>query len=176
MCPTIDIDDDVFNLLRDNAEPFVDTPNMVARRLLGLEAAQRTNGASPAPRSTTRAASPASASATPSRSKPKAPSGKRAARGTLLAESEYEMPILRYLIEHEGSAPSREVVDALGAELSERLTAADHETLRSGDVRWRSRAAFVRLRLIEKGDLDGQAPRGTWRITPQGRDRVGEDS
>ena len=34
---TIDIDDDVMDILKQNGEAFVDTPNMVLRRLLGLD-------------------------------------------------------------------------------------------------------------------------------------------
>jgi len=41
MAPTIRIDDQVFEELKKRAEPFVDSPNDVLRRLLGL------NGASP---------------------------------------------------------------------------------------------------------------------------------
>ncbi|MFT4010316.1 MAG: hypothetical protein QM655_09785 [Nocardioidaceae bacterium] len=37
MTPTIRIDHDVYEALRDAAEPFVDTPNSVLRRLLGLD-------------------------------------------------------------------------------------------------------------------------------------------
>lgn len=35
--PTIRIDDEVYSLLRADAEPFVDTPNSVLRRRLGLD-------------------------------------------------------------------------------------------------------------------------------------------
>lgn len=34
---TIEIDEDVWNLLKKHAEPFIDTPNNVLRRLLGLD-------------------------------------------------------------------------------------------------------------------------------------------
>ncbi len=34
MSPTIEIDDDVFDALKQHAEPFVDSPNDVLRRLL----------------------------------------------------------------------------------------------------------------------------------------------
>jgi len=37
MCPTIRIDDEVFERLKDMGEAFVDTPNSVLRRVLGLE-------------------------------------------------------------------------------------------------------------------------------------------
>jgi hypothetical protein len=67
-------------------------------------------------------------------------------------------------------------VDAVGEALNGQLTDADKEPLKSGDIRWKNRAAFVRLRLIETGDLNGQAPRGTWQITDQGRQRVRSES
>lgn len=171
MPQSIDIDDEIFELLKNNAEPLVDTPSSVLRRLLGLDA----NGATPAP-------APPKGDASKRRRrrskrtgrgrKSSTTGGQRAARGTLLPEPEYELPILRYLDQHDGRAPSREVVEAIGEELADKLTAADRETLRSGDVRWVSRAAFVRLRLVERGDMDPQAPRGTWQITDQGRERL----
>ena len=47
MSSSIDIDDEVFAKLKEEAEPFVDTPNSVLRRLLGLNAgAETTNGQS----------------------------------------------------------------------------------------------------------------------------------
>ena len=36
MAPTIRVDDEVYDFLKSNAEPFHDTPNLVLRRLLGL--------------------------------------------------------------------------------------------------------------------------------------------
>jgi hypothetical protein len=49
---------------------------------------------------------------------------------------------------------------------------ADHESLASGDIRWRNRAQFVRLHLIESGDMQKGSPRGLWEITDKGRDRL----
>jgi restriction system protein len=96
----------------------------------------------------------------------------RAAPGTLLPEREYELPILRYLDEHGGRAPSRDVIKAVGEELADKLTERDRQPLKSGDIRWENRAAFVRLRLVERGDLAKDSSRGTWEISDQGRDRL----
>ena len=165
----IEVDDDVFGHLKDHAEPFVDDPNTVLRRLLGLDADH-----APLPQ---RQASPAALNG---QSRNRAVPGRgdgRAARGTILPESEYELPILRYLVAHEGSAPSREVIDAVGQELdaSGRLTDADKQPLNSGEIRWRSRASLQRPRLIQSGDLDRQSPHGIWRITDKGRRRVEDE-
>jgi Mrr N-terminal domain len=149
---SIDIDDEVFEVLKHHAQPFVDTtPNAVLRRLLGLDPDER-----------------------PSTDTTEKTGAKRArvARGMLLAEHEYERPILRYLDAHGGRAPSREVVEAVGAVLGDRLTARDRQQLSSGGIRWEKRAAFVRLRLVERGELARNSPRGTWEITDKGRERL----
>ncbi|HLL91662.1 MAG TPA: winged helix-turn-helix domain-containing protein [Solirubrobacteraceae bacterium] len=152
MSESIDIDDEVFEVLKHRAQPFVDTtPNAVLRRLLGLDPDER----------------PSMDAAEKTGKK-----GARAARGMLLAEQEYERPILRYLDEQGGRAPSREVVEAVGAALADRLTARDTQQLKSGGIRWEKRAAFVRLRLVERGELARNSPRGTWEITDKGRERL----
>lgn len=170
MPPSIDIDDETFDFLKKHAEPFVDTPGSVLRRLLGLARPDQSPGAPDSgPQGSSRASSGDRGSAV---SKSRGRRGKRAARGSLLPEAEYEIPILRYLADHEGRAPSREVVEGVGKMLSGKFTTTDRETLNSGDVRWKNRVAFVRLRLIEKGELNGQAPRGTWEITDKGSQRL----
>jgi Mrr N-terminal domain len=165
MSPTIDIDDETFTLLQEHAEPLIDTPASVLRRLLEL------NGRDGDATRQSEIA-PASTDAEPERPKARPRKKTRAARGSLLPEAQYEMPILRFLDQNGGRAPSREIIDAVGTALKDELTEADHEELNSGDIRWKNRAAFVRLRLIEKGELDGNAPRGTWAITAKGSKRV----
>jgi hypothetical protein len=144
---SIDIDDQVFELLKRHGEPFVDTPNSVLRRLLGIDRVNRD-------------------------AEKRGADAARAAHGTLLPEREYEIPILRYLDARGGRAPSREVVDAVGDALAGRLTDLDRQQLKSGAVRWEKRAAFVRLRLVERGELVERSPRGTWEISDKGRERL----
>lgn len=185
----IEIDNDVFGVLKSKAEPFVDTPNSVLRRLLGLDATVPTMAPAPAPTpdaapdpvtiaqqsvvSAPAAATKKRAAGTKTKSKStskrKAVKRPRAARGTLLPEDRYEGPLLRALVKAGGQAPYRDVVDAVGAELKDQLMPADFETLDSGSVRWQSRLQFVRLRLIQRGYLDRDTPRGIWGITDQGR-------
>ena len=164
--PAIKIDEEVFALLKSNAEPFVDTPNAVLRRLLGLAETNgdMTNGflvaEEPAQQRTRR------------RKRTRRAGTKRAAPGTILPDEEYEVPILKILDAHGGRAPTREVLDELGEMLADRFMPTDQEKLASGDIRWRNRGQFVRLRLIERGDMVKGSPRGLWEITDQGRDRL----
>jgi hypothetical protein len=165
----ISIDEEVLTLLKTNAEPFVDTPNSVLRRLLGLPAA--TNGRIPDtvdPEGTALRPEPRKQR----RRRTRRSEVKRAQPGTTLADDEYVIPILTILDEHGGRAPTREVLDELGERLADQLMSADHQALASGDIRWRNRAQFVRLRLIERGDMASGSPRGLWEITDRGRDRL----
>lgn len=82
------------------------------------------------------------------------------------------MPILSYLEERGGRAPSREVTDAVGKALASRLTDLDKRLLQDGSIRWQKRAAFVRRRLVNRGELVKDSPRGTWEITDKGRERL----
>ena len=163
MSPSIDLDDEVFEYLKSKAEPFVDTPNTVLRRLLGIDSSVKppTNvkSATPTPVSprTTKVGKKTAKADTPKRT--------RAASGTLLPEERYERPLLKALADAGGQAPYRDVVEAVERELKDDLMPADIENLRSGSVRWQSRLQFVRLHLIERGLLDKNAPRGIWGIT-----------
>jgi hypothetical protein len=173
MSPTIRIDIEVLDKLKEQAEPFVDTPNTVLRRILGLEArAESTEVYDDAPNERSPKRRRPKGQKTPSRT-PRAQNRRpRAKSGTILADAEYEVPILETLRDHGGRAPTREVIDALGERLDGRLTDVDRQRLSSGDIRWRNRAQFVRLNLIERGDMMRGSPRGVWEISKQGLSRV----
>ena len=149
--PSIDVDAEVYDELKLRAVPFEDTPNSVLRRELGLDDGWASKTARGGP---TRAT--------------------RAAVGSILPEGEYEQPILRALVDAGGSAPAKAVTDRVGELLAPRLTAADRELNRSGEVRWRNRVAFSRLRLVERGLLCRGSRRGVWEISPEGRAAVGQ--
>jgi hypothetical protein len=146
---TIEIDEDVWRALSDLAEPLLDTPNSVLRRhLLGAREARIVdvgNGSA----NTTR---------------------QRNRRGVLLPETEYFRPILSALEDRGGRAATREVIDAVGAEVRDRLTPGDFELTGNGnEVRWEMRVHFARLRMKERGLIKADSPRGTWEISEEGR-------
>ena len=166
----IEVDDEVLAALKGRAEPFVDTtPNRVLRRLLGLDgepspdAGAGRNGTSPAGAAGLHLADGAASGGR----RPE----QRLPRGVLLPESEYRMPILQVLYERGGAAPAGAVIDEVGRRLGDRFSEEDHEYLSSGGIRWRKRAQFVRLQLIEEGLLDGSTW-GIWALTEAGRQAV----
>lgn len=167
MAPSIEIDDEVWAELQRRAVPFVDTPNSVLRGALGLHP----NGDTPSGEDFSEPISPHRRS----RKRRSRSKGMRAPAGSLLPETEYEDPILRALVEMGGRGPTSEVVDRVGVIIGDRLTDLDQEVLASGDVRWRNRVQFTRLKLIEEGLMAKDSPRGTWEITDDGRARVGSE-
>jgi hypothetical protein len=164
MTPNIRVDDEVYDLLKTNAEAFVDTPNSVLRRLLGLT--QREKAA--------QTDDQLEARHRPVRRKRRARTkGRtRAPKGSLLAEDAYVRPLLSALVQRGGSAPVGDIIDALGKQLNGEFTAMDRETLPSGQLRWKNRAQFVRLRLVNEGFLADDSPRGVWTITELGRSQL----
>jgi hypothetical protein len=157
---TIEVDDDVMNALKKKAEPFVDTPNSVLRRLL-------VDGAGAAARSGDRKRRRAARRTTHTT----ASGNKKAERvptGAILPEQEYVKPLLRVLHERGGRVPAREVIEEVGRRLNDRLTPLDRQPVSSGGVRWQNRVQFARLRLIDRGLLKRESPRGLWELTEQG--------
>lgn len=164
------VDDEVYAALQAQAVPLEDDVNSVLRRLLGLP-----------PKGTS---IPSSEVATPPstparRQRPLAASTRkttkkrtRVPKGSILAEEQYELPILRALEHLGGRVPTSEVVAQVEKEIGPRLTDIDREELSSGGIRWQNRVQFVRLKLIKKGDMVEGSPRGIWEISPAGRERI----
>lgn len=163
---TIEVDDEVYEELKRDAEPFEDTPNSVLRRRLGLTQTKsfeiEGNGGT--------AARPIASSKR--RRKDARRTRGRAPAGALLPESEYEIPILRVLHEHGGRAATQEVVGAVGEMVKDRLTDLDYEEMSTGQTRWQSRVQFARLRMVERGWIESGSPRGVWEISDAGRSHL----
>lgn len=182
---SIDIDVDVWEHLQREAVPFVDTPNAVLRRLLSLDEVATTSSATTSTQPTASGNRASRSAHRPSRArngrtKPKprksAKRGRRASSSDLLAESEYELPILVALADAGGRAPTREALDAVGKALADRLTPTDRGMTSSGATRWYGRAQLVRLHLVKAGDMLSESPRGVWEISNQGRARVAAEA
>jgi hypothetical protein len=95
--------------------------------------------------------------------------GARAIPGSILPEREYWLPILEIIAAVGGSAAASDVIEALGDRIRSKLKPRDYETLAMGEVRWRNRARFARLRMTERGLLSDTSHRGIWEITDAGR-------
>jgi hypothetical protein len=97
------------------------------------------------------------------------PATPRAVPGSILPEREYWRPILEILERVGGSAAASDVIETLGEHMKGMLKPLDHEKLAMGEIRWRNRARFARLRMTERGLLSDESHRGIWEITDAGR-------
>lgn len=147
--PEIEISSTVYRRLVQRSLSFEDTPDDVIRRLL-----DEVDGSS-GPDHTVRNASVAADAPAPP--------------GSILPVGDYWRPILDILVEAGGSAPANEVIDALEDRMANEFKDQDLETLRNGEIRWRNRARFARLRMKERGLVSGSSERGIWEITEHGR-------
>jgi len=182
------IDDEVGHVLKQQAEPLVDSVNSVLRRILGLpgipqaalffEVEQLETGQArqpvpegvaqsvPAPTSPRRQRAPKTKRRRAKSDEPRS----RAPKGSLLDEKAYWKPILQTLAERpDGALTAREVVEQVGVLISGRLTELDREHVSSGGVRWHTRVMFARLRMKDAGLLEADSPRGVWEISELGR-------
>ncbi len=139
----IEVDDEVIGAIKGAAEPFVDNPNRVLRRLLGLPTVDN------------------------DRTAPLPSSIPRVPRGSICPLPDFEVPILLAVSEAGGSAPRSAVLDAVEAALEDRLTDLDRKPMTSGRIRWQTRVDQARNRLVKSGFLESSHP-GIWKLTEAG--------
>jgi hypothetical protein len=147
--PTIRVENDVFEGLQRLAQPFVDSPSSVIRRLLeekGVLAA----GDARRPR--------APASASP--------------RAALTPQSTYEQYLL-YVLEREfkGKGHKRDATTAVIRKMMADgfIGAAEQEMVATGETRAENTITWGRNALKDRGYISKLSARGTWELTPEGR-------
>jgi hypothetical protein len=144
--PTIRVDQDVFEGLQKLAQPFVDSPSMVVRRLLVKEGLLPEKAAEPG-------AQPTAAGLTP--------------------QGVYEKYLLYLLLkEFGGSGHKRDVTHAIIKRMMKdgHIAAADQELVSTGETRAENTITWARNALKERGYVSRTAARGIWELTTQGRD------
>jgi hypothetical protein len=149
---TIKLAGAVYRRLLSRATTFDDTAEDVIRRLL-----DQTEGTNAPPFESPEADQQRRSRATP---------------GSILPEREYWRPILNIITEAGGSAAANDVIEAVGKRMKDAFTPRDLDVLKLGEVRWRNRARFARLRMKEQGLLSDTSHRGIWEITDAGRQYI----
>lgn len=145
----IEIDHEVLELLQAEAMPLIDSPNETLRRLLGLEPLGDLGDPSLA------------GYARRGRSR-------RAPNASIIPFAAYERSILQAIAERDGTAPRPIVIDAVEEALSDSFSTLDRARLHSGQARWRARIASARQKLVQRGLLKADSPRGLWELTRAG--------
>jgi len=134
----IEIDVDVWDTLKSVAEPFVDTPNMVLRRLLGIE-----------------------------KSDPDKKQVKSKKKMTPQRDYRpYLIKALKALGGSAKLSDTTDLVGELMQDkLVEKDFEVLAST---GEIRWRNMVAWERYEMVCDGLLKGDSPRGTWELSKKG--------
>lgn len=148
--PTIRLEPEVYDALKKLAEPFVDTPSSVIRRLLE-ESGHLQKRLSPSAR-------------TPPKPEPDA-----------TPQAVYEDLILKVLAEQfKGRGDKRSVTLAIIEKMQKQnlLKPADLELVATGETRAENAIAWGRNALKQRGLIKGNSERGIWELSPEGRAQV----
>jgi len=149
--PTVRIESEVYDALKKLAEPFVDTPSTVIRRLLeekGLLARK----AAPLPRPAAAPAPEAEVEPTP--------------------QAVYEEFLLKILDEQFKGRGDKTTVTLAIVERMQKLKllrAADLELVATGETRAENAIAWGRNALKGRGLLNRNSARGMWELSAEGR-------
>jgi hypothetical protein len=92
-------------------------------------------------------------------------------KGLRTPEEQFIMPILETLIELGGRAKVRDVLERVYDKMKNILNSYDEEPLRSrrNVKRCENTARWARQKMVDKGLLAKDSPRGIWEITEKGR-------
>jgi hypothetical protein len=152
--PTIRIDDEVFEGLKGLAEPFVDSPNAVIRRLLIANGILKE---SPSP-------------ARPAQTQPPAP--ERVLTPLLTPQAIYEQFLLATLArEFGGRGAKRRVTQAVIERMVKQgfIGPADLELVATGETKAENTITWGRNALKNRGLIVRGSKRGIWELTEEGR-------
>ena len=150
--PTVRLEDDVFEALKKLAEPFVDTPSAVVRRLLEEKGLLGKRASSPVARVAAKA--------------------DRSSAQALTPQATYEVFLLSVLArEFGGKGHKRDVTHAVIRQMQGRglIGAADLELVATGETKAENTIAWGRHALKARGLISRLSSRGIWELTPEGR-------
>ncbi len=149
--PTIRVEQDVFEGLQQLAQPFVDSPSMVIRRLLEDKGVLH--------------------------AKKEVPNNPRLAPNALTPQSIYESYLLHVLLkEFDGQGHKRDVTHAIVKRMMKdgHIGAADQELVSTGETKAENTITWARNALKSRGRINRTSPRGIWQLTPEGREAAGK--
>ena len=143
--PTIRVEQVVFEGLQKLAQPFVDSPSRVIRRLLEAQGVLQPGASSIPP--------------------PKVPNA-------LTPQSVYEQYLLYILAkEFHGQGHKRDVTHAIVKRMMKdgHIGAPDQELVSTGETKAENTITWARNALKQRGYISRAARRGIWELTPEGK-------
>lgn len=153
MSHNIEVDDEVFDYLQSQAQPFLDTPNSVLRRELGLtEGTTMTTTDSPV---------------TPSSNRPAGRSiqGSQQRELPMTPQREFRAVITAILREAGGGREMSEVLAEVDVRMRSKFREGDLSTVSTGEVRWRNAARWERMQMAKEGLIKKGTRPGWWELS-----------
>ena len=166
------VDGEVYDRLKKRAEPFVDSPNDVLRRVFELEPRRSTDDEdgvfstdSNEVNTTSEVVNVALGEIT-----------WKQVRVNRTPDRDFRVPILQTLEELGGRAATSDVIERVRQIMEPVLKPVDFDEMRSGQGRWRSATNFEKKHMaLEAVPLvNPSSPRGIWEITDAGRQYLEE--
>ena len=157
MMPTIRVDQDVFEGLQKLAQPFVDSPSTVIRRMLEDRGVLQKDA---------QGTSTAKARIF-SKNRPPVPADR------LTPQSVYENYLLVTLLkEFNSKGHKRDVTHSIVKRMMKdgHIGPADQELVATGETKAENTIAWARNALKDRGYISRISPRGIWELTAEGKD------
>ena len=147
----IRVDEEVWGKLKKIAEPFVDTPNSVLRRLLNLEGKK-----------------PRKADKRITYRRIERGEGKRRTDG--LSVKDCYVPLLLTLVEHGGRLDTDKSCRIVKEVVKEKIAPSDYDLVGAAQVpKHRNKIQWARKHLVIDGLMKDDSAHGIWEISEEGR-------
>jgi Mrr N-terminal domain len=152
----VEVDDEVFDYLQSRAQPFIDTPNSVLRRVLGM-----TEG-------TTMTSAITAVAADDDRPKGRSIQGGRQAALPMTPQRDFRPVIRAILLEAGGGREMSEVLQEVELRMRTKFREGDLAAVSTGEVRWRNAARWERMQMAKEGLIRTGTRAGWWELTEDG--------
>ncbi len=165
------VDGEVYDRLKKLAEPFVDSPNDVLRRVFELEPKRSTDD-----EEGVFATNPSEVNTAFRGRATRAGVTFTDVRVNRTPDRDFRVPILQALQELGGRAATGDVLKRVRRIIEPALKPVDFDEMRSGQVRWRSATNFEKKHMALEAIplVNPNSPRGIWEITDAGRQYLQE--
>ena len=144
--PTITVSTETFSALQSLAQPLIDTPDSVIKRLLKAHQHNELNQTVASKEiGTSRTVNPQSL------------------RGQITPRRLYKKLLMQVLQAAGGELEAQTAIQRVGKLMTEKFKSNDLELLKNGEPRWENAVRFARQELVSEGKLDGSRY-GFWKL------------
>jgi len=168
MVPVIRVSEGTYEHMKAWAEPLVDGPDDVVKKLLKIAEEHRLCLRPPTLPSSIQTNRSDVSAVVSTRVGGRQIKKTRLPRGLRTPERDFLHPILEALYEQGGGGDVVQVLNTVHLKVKHLLRDVDNERIRSGEIRWRNTAQWARWHLVSAGLLKDTSQKGVWQLTDAG--------